>query len=39
MKHKNINASNPFTLFMPLNSFQMKTPQNAATNVAPWPRP
>jgi hypothetical protein len=23
----------------PLNSFQMKTPQSAATNVAPCPRP
>ena len=39
-KSTNIVASNKLVLFEePLNSFQIKTPHNAATRVAPWPSP
>ena len=40
VKSKNISASRMLMdLFAPLNSFQIKTPQNAPIIVAPWPNP
>lgn len=40
MNKTNITPSKTDTLLEdPLNSFQMNTPQSAATSVAPWPSP